>query len=101
MEYAVDFDAPQPAEAPSGGADDESAGQGGDEALYKRALSIVVNERKASISLVQRRLQIGYNRAARLIEMLERDGVISPASHAGKRDVLKGRDDDGEAGSDD
>jgi S-DNA-T family DNA segregation ATPase FtsK/SpoIIIE len=55
---------------------------------------IVPRERKASTSFVQRHLQIGYNRAARLIERMEREGVVSPANHVGKREVL-GRNIDG------
>jgi len=62
------------------------------DALYDQALAIVVRDRKASTSYIQRRLSIGYNRAATLIEKLEEEGVISPANHAGKRDVLLGED---------
>lgn len=56
--------------------------------LYDQAVAIVLNDRKASTSYIQRRLQIGYNRAATLIERMENEGVISPANHAGKREVL-------------
>ncbi len=62
------------------------------DALYDRAVAVVVRDRKASTSYVQRRLQIGYNRAATLIERMEEEGVISAANHAGKRDVLVGDD---------
>ena len=62
------------------------------DALYDRAVAVVVRDRKASTSYVQRRLQIGYNRAATLIERMEEEGVISPANHAGKRDILVGDD---------
>ena len=62
------------------------------DALYDQAVAIVARDRKASTSYIQRRLQIGYNRAATLIERLEEDGVISPANHAGKREVLIGED---------
>ena len=62
------------------------------DALYDKAVAIVIRDRKASTSYVQRRLQIGYNRAATLIERMEEDGVISPANHAGKREVLVGED---------
>ncbi|WP_035872062.1 DNA translocase FtsK [Cucumibacter marinus] len=61
----------------------------GDE-LYDKAVNIVLNDRKASTSYIQRRLSIGYNRAATLIERMEQEGVISPANHAGKREVLVG-----------
>ena len=65
---------------------DESGGSGDD--LYDRAVAVVTRDRKASTSYVQRRLQIGYNRAATLIERMEQEGVVSSANHAGKRDVL-------------
>ena len=62
------------------------------DALYDKAVAIVLRDRKASTSYIQRRLQIGYNRAATLIERMEEDGVISPANHAGKRQILVGED---------
>jgi S-DNA-T family DNA segregation ATPase FtsK/SpoIIIE len=63
------------------------AGNEADE-LYDRAVALVCHERKASTSFVQRHLQIGYNRAARIIERMEVEGVISVANHVGKREVL-------------
>ncbi|MDR2666866.1 MAG: DNA translocase FtsK 4TM domain-containing protein [Holosporales bacterium] len=60
---------------------------GGDE-MYKKAVEIILNEKKCSISYIQRRLQIGYNRAARIIEEMEEKGVISAPNHTGKRDIL-------------
>ncbi|MFN4288481.1 MAG: DNA translocase FtsK 4TM domain-containing protein [Brevundimonas sp.] len=66
-------------------------GEGGSgDDLYDRAVAIVTRDRKASTSYIQRRLQIGYNRAASLMERMENEGVVSPANHAGKRDVLAG-----------
>ena len=62
------------------------------DALYDKAVAVVLRDRKASTSYVQRRLQIGYNRAATLIERMEEDGIISPPNHAGKRDILVGED---------
>ena len=56
--------------------------------LYEQAVQLVVREQKASTSFVQRHLKIGYNRAATIIEDMERNGVISAANHVGKRDVL-------------
>ena len=64
---------------------------GGDE-LYDKAVSIVCREKKASTSFIQRHLQIGYNRAARIIEKMEAEGIISPANHVGRREVLVGKD---------
>ncbi len=60
-----------------------------DDELYQRALHIVLQDRKASTSYVQRRLSIGYNKAADLIERMERDGYISPANSVGKREILR------------
>jgi len=57
--------------------------------LYNTALEIVRSERKASTSFLQRKLQIGYNRAARIVDQMEANGVVSPANHVGKREVLK------------
>ncbi|MGI9372422.1 MAG: DNA translocase FtsK [Hyphomicrobiales bacterium] len=65
----------------------------GDE-LYDKAVAIVIRDKKASTSYIQRRLQIGYNRAATLIEKMEAEGVIGPANHAGKRDILVGGADE-------
>ena len=56
--------------------------------LYNDALEIIRSEGKASTSFLQRKLQIGYNRAARIIDMMEADGIVSKANHVGKRDVL-------------
>ena len=57
--------------------------------LYKEALEIIKSERKASTSFLQRKLQIGYNRAARIIDQMEANGEVSKANHVGKREVLK------------
>ncbi|MEQ8176834.1 MAG: FtsK/SpoIIIE domain-containing protein, partial [Amphiplicatus sp.] len=62
------------------------------DALYDKAVAVVIRDRKASTSYVQRRLQIGYNRAATLIERMEEEGIVSSANHAGKRDILVGED---------
>jgi S-DNA-T family DNA segregation ATPase FtsK/SpoIIIE len=69
----------------------EDAGSGrGDsgDGLYDQAVALVAREGKASTSFIQRHLQIGYNRAARIIEKMEAEGVVSRANHVGKRDVL-------------
>ena len=57
--------------------------------LYERAVDIIKTEGKASTSFLQRKLQIGYNRAARIIDMMEAEGLVSKANHVGKRDVLQ------------
>src|SRR3989440_4194182 len=74
----------------AGGALDPFGGEdgGSGDNLYDQAVALVCRERKASTSFVQRYLQIGYNRAARLIERMEAEGVVSPANHVGKREVL-------------
>jgi len=67
----------------------ESSGEGGAD-LYDQAVAVVTRDRKASTSYIQRRLQIGYNRAASLMERMEREGVVGAANHAGKREILAG-----------
>ena len=80
------------AEPEEGGPDmfglDGESGSGDD--LYDKAVAIVARDKRASTSYIQRRLQIGYNRAARLIELMEEQGVVSPPNHQGKREVLVG-----------
>ena len=70
----------------------EEYGDSGNE-LYDQAVAIVLRDRKASTSYVQRRLGIGYNRAASLIERMENEGLIGAANHAGKREILVGNDE--------
>ncbi|MEO0426867.1 MAG: DNA translocase FtsK 4TM domain-containing protein [Pseudomonadota bacterium] len=81
------------------GADDETqslvdeklglaAAGDGDDALYDKAVAIVARDRKCSTSYIQRKLAIGYNKAARLVEMMEDQGVVTPANAVGKRDIL-------------
>ncbi len=74
------------------GSDFDGATGGGDsgDELYDRAVNLVLQEKKASTSFVQRHLQIGYNRAARIIERMEKEGVVGPANHVGKREILVG-----------
>jgi len=68
---------------------DQSA-MGGTNDLYQQAVGIVMRDRKASTSYIQRRLQIGYNRAASLMEKMELEGIVGAANHAGKREILVG-----------
>ncbi|MCG8443313.1 MAG: DNA translocase FtsK 4TM domain-containing protein, partial [Caulobacterales bacterium] len=63
------------------------AGDGSDE-LYDMAVAVVTRDRRASTSYLQRKLKIGYNRAAEIMDRLEAEGVVSPANHAGKREIL-------------
>ena len=67
---------------------DGSKSSGDKDELYQPALEIVKSEGKASTSFLQRKLQIGYNRAARIIDMMEDEGIVSKANHVGKRDIL-------------
>ena len=89
---------PQYVEEVTAGADEDDEGGdadlfGGDGVgndLYDQAVAVVTRARKASTSYIQRRLQIGYNRAASLMERMEREGVVGAANHAGKREILAG-----------
>ena len=74
------------------GGEGETYGESGDE-LYDQAVAVVLKDRKVSTSYVQRRLGIGYNRAATLIERMEREGLIGTANHAGKREILVGNNE--------
>ena len=75
-------------EGGSDGGPGEGSGSGDD--LYDKAVYFVTFDRKASTSYIQRKLQIGYNRAASLMEKMEQEGVVGPANHVGKRDILVG-----------
>jgi S-DNA-T family DNA segregation ATPase FtsK/SpoIIIE len=79
--------------APDGGGADvpifdkgEFGAEGAD--VYDQAVAVVLRDKKASTSYIQRRLQIGYNRAASLMERMENEGIVGPANHAGKREIL-------------
>jgi S-DNA-T family DNA segregation ATPase FtsK/SpoIIIE len=66
-------------------------GQAGDATdLYQQAVQVVQRDKKASTSYIQRRLQIGYNRAASLMERMEQEGIVGQPNHAGKREILVG-----------
>jgi len=60
----------------------------GEDALYDTAVQVVIKDRKCSTSYIQRKLAIGYNKAARLVEQMEEQGLVSPANHVGKREIL-------------
>jgi len=86
---------PEYIEAVTAGGDDEEGGlpgldgmdEGSGDQLFDQAVALVARDRKASTSYIQRRLQIGYNRAATLIERMEEEGMIGPADHAGRREI--------------
>ncbi len=59
--------------------------------LYEKAVKVVMKDRKCSTSYIQRRLSIGYNRAASLVERMEQEGLVGPANHVGKREIISGR----------
>ena len=65
-----------------------SEGGEDEDKLYTQAVDIIKSEGKASTSFLQRKLQIGYNRAARIVDMMEEKGIVSKANHVGKREVL-------------
>ncbi len=68
-----------------------AGGTDAEKSLFDQAVDVVTREGKASTSFIQRHLQIGYNRAAKLIEQMEKEGIVSAANHVGKRDVLTRR----------
>lgn len=75
-------------DAPAASPGSMDAEESGD--LYDRAVAIVLRDKKCSTSYIQRRLSVGYNKAASLVEQMEREGVVSPPSHSGKREILIG-----------
>ncbi|MDR1982501.1 MAG: DNA translocase FtsK 4TM domain-containing protein [Holosporaceae bacterium] len=68
--------------------DDGPFDSSGEDPLYNEAVSLILREGRASTSFIQRHLKVGYNRAARMIEMMEAAGIVSPANHVGKREIL-------------
>ncbi|MGO3932817.1 DNA translocase FtsK [Rhodopseudomonas pseudopalustris] len=93
-EYLEAVTAEEPAEGEDGAVFD-ATGMGGDGAgdLFQQAVAIVKRDRKASTSYIQRRLQIGYNRAASLMERMELEGIVGQPNHAGKREILVAEED--------
>jgi S-DNA-T family DNA segregation ATPase FtsK/SpoIIIE len=74
--------------------DSTGMGAAGDAAdLYQQAVQIVTRDKKASTSYIQRRLQIGYNRAASIMERMENEGIVGQANHSGKREILVGTEE--------
>lgn len=100
-ELPIDIGAPLPGQAGSGtglvGSFDGNMDEGGDEDdMYESARAAVIESGKASTSFLQRRLGLGYSRAARIMDMLEQRGVIGPANGAKPRDILEGREGGGQ-----
>jgi S-DNA-T family DNA segregation ATPase FtsK/SpoIIIE len=94
--------APEYLEAVTAGGEDGEDGipgldigdeEGSGDPLFDQAVALVARDRKASTSYIQRRLQIGYNRAATLIERMEEEGMIGPADHAGRREIYLPEDE--------
>jgi len=77
----------EPTDDENADADSYASGEGGDD-MYTQAVNIVRTERKSSISYIQRNLRIGYNRAANLVEEMEKKGILSEPNHSGKREIL-------------
>ncbi len=100
VNHLKSFGPPEYAASVLDGPDGEAAGDidavlgltggntGGEDALYDQAVQIVARDRKCSTSYIQRKLGIGYNKAARLVEQMEENGAVTPANHVGKRDIL-------------
>nr|WP_272916194.1 DNA translocase FtsK [Aristophania vespae] len=87
--YNADVIADEPEEAPA--RPSRSSDGDGNNDLYEQAVDLVLREQRASTSFVQRHLSIGYNRAANIIDQMEREGIISAANHVGKREILASR----------
>ena len=89
----ADDETPEDLEKPELPADEDDVGLASADA-YEQAVGIVLRHRKASTSYIQRRLQIGYNRAASIMERMEKEGIVGPSNHAGKRGILRGEFED-------
>ena len=87
-EYVSDVTEGELSNTKDTGAVFDSTGMGGEEDLYREAVNIVRNDKKASTSYIQRKLRIGYNRAAALIDRMEEEGIVSAADHVGRREVI-------------
>ncbi|PCI88031.1 MAG: cell division protein FtsK [Hyphomicrobiales bacterium] len=93
-DITVDVEGETEVAAPDGGPAPTTDENGEALDLYDQAVAIVARDQKASTSYIQRKLSIGYNRAATIIERMEEDGVIGAANHAGKREILVGNNDE-------
>ena len=91
-EYLEAVTAEEPTDEDGAVFDASAMGGDGGGDLFQQAVAIVKRDQKASTSYIQRRLQIGYNRAASLMERMELEGIVGPANHAGKREILVGEE---------
>ncbi|MEP1206964.1 MAG: DNA translocase FtsK [Rhizobiaceae bacterium] len=94
LEAVTEEDENDPVSESGGGSGGGAAAMGNSDDPYDHAVAIVLKDRKASTSYIQRRLSVGYNKAASLIERMEQEGLISPANHAGKREILVPAEDE-------
>jgi len=94
-EYLEAVTAEEPSEEDGAVFDASGMGADGGGDLFQQAVAIVKRDRKASTSYIQRRLQIGYNRAASLMERMELEGIVGQANHAGKREILVAEEEEG------
>jgi len=94
-EYLEAVTAEDPTDEDGAAFDQTGMGADGGGDLFAQAVAIVKRDRKASTSYIQRRLQIGYNRAASLMERMELEGIVGQANHAGKREILVAEEEDG------
>jgi DNA segregation ATPase FtsK/SpoIIIE, S-DNA-T family len=94
-EYLEAVTAEEPTEEDGAVFDSTGMGAGEGTDLFSQAVAIVKRDRKASTSYIQRRLQIGYNRAASLMERMELEGIVGQANHAGKREILVEEEESG------
>ncbi|MFL5004992.1 MAG: DNA translocase FtsK [Microvirga sp.] len=92
-EVTADDEEPEEMDVPDLPAEEDDFGLASAD-VYEQAVAIVLRHRKASTSYIQRRLQIGYNRAASIMERMEKEGIVGPANHAGKREILRGEFED-------
>ncbi|TCL71948.1 DNA translocase FtsK [Rhizobium sp. BK251] len=92
----VTADEDEDEEAEEGGAVFDKSAMGAEDGddLYEKAVKVVMRDKKCSTSYIQRRLGIGYNRAASLVERMEKEGLVGPANHVGKREIVSGRTED-------
>ncbi len=96
--YNDEIVAAEPDEDLSSSGNGLSGGYDGETTLFDQAVDLVAREGKASTSFIQRHLSIGYNRAAKIIEEMEKQGIVSAANHVGRREVLeRNRRDEGDA----